>query len=364
MTTTPPHRVGVLSFAHYHANFWSEVFAARGVLAGIWDDDVARGRDAGARFGTTHHASLDRLLERCSAVAVCSETSRHAELVDAAARHRVAVLCEKPLGTSLADCERIARTVDEHGLWFMQSFPKRFDPVTHRLREAVQGNEIGRVTLARVRHGHFYGLQPDFRDRWYVRRALSGGGALLDEGVHAADLLAHLFGTPQTVIAQTSSETLGLEVEDVGVAVYRWPSGLIGEIASSFTFAAADTSVELYGTQGTLLLAGVDLASRDITSERFLRRYVTGVASTGLGSDAKAGSDRKMGSDPAVRVWETLDMVPRFKVGHFHHQNAIAFVDALERGDPPPIPIADGVRAGRMIDAAYRAAASGTRVEV
>lgn len=336
-------RVGVLSFAHYHANFWSEVFAERGVLAGIWDDDAARGRDAAARFGTTHHTLLDGLLSQCSAVAICSETSRHADLVDAASRRKLAVLCEKPLGTSLADCERIARTVEDRELFFMQSFPKRFDPATHRLREAVQGGELGRITLARVRHGHFYGLQSDFRERWYVRPALAGGGALLDEGVHAADLLAWLFGTPQTVVAEVSHEALGLEVEDLGIAVFRWQSGLIAEIVSSFTFAAADTSVELYGTQGTLLLSGVDLASRDITGERFMRRYR---------------------HDQPQKRWEKLDVVPRFKLGQFHQQNAIAFVEALERGQPSPIPVTDGLTAGRMIDAAYRAARSGTRVTI
>ena len=45
-------QIGVLSFAHYHANFWSEVLAARGALAGVWDSDVTRGREAAARFGT------------------------------------------------------------------------------------------------------------------------------------------------------------------------------------------------------------------------------------------------------------------------------------------------------------------------
>ncbi len=336
-------RVGVLSFAHYHANFWSEVFAQRGALAGLWDDDIARGREAAARFGTTYHFSLDELLRCCTAVAICSETSRHAELVDAAARHRLAVLCEKPLGTSLDDCERIVRTVNEHQIFFMQSFPKRFDPATHRLRKAVQGGELGRITLVRIRHGHYYGLQPDFRERWYVQRALSGGGALQDEGVHAADLLAWLFGLPQTVVAQTSHDALGLEVEDLGIAVFRWSSGLIGEIASSFTFAAADASVELYGTQGTLLLSGVDLASRDVTQERYLRRYRI---------------------DQPDRQWETLDVIPRFKLGQFHQQNAIAFLEALEKGEPSPIPVAAGLNAGRMIDAAYRAAQSGLRVEV
>jgi myo-inositol 2-dehydrogenase/D-chiro-inositol 1-dehydrogenase len=343
MKAALPLRIGVLSFAHYHANFWTEVFAERGMLAGIWDDDTARGRDAAARFGTTHYGSLGSLLDQSTAVAICSETSRHAELVNAASQRGLAVLCEKPLGTSLADCEHIARIVEDRGVFFMQSFPKRFDAATHRLREVIQGGELGRITLARVRHGHFYGLQSDFRERWYVRRALAGGGALLDEGVHAADLLAWLFGLPETVVAQVSHEALGLEVEDLGIAVFRWASGLIGEITSSFTFAAADTSVELYGTQGTLLLSGVDLASRDITTERFMRRYR---------------------SDSSQKSWDTLDVVPRFKLGGFHQQNAIAFVDALEQGHPPPITIVDGLNAGRMIDAAYRSAQSGARVSV
>lgn len=336
-------RIGVLSFAHYHANFWSEVFAQRGVLAGIWDDDPDRGREAAARFSTTFHASIDALVERCDAVAICSETARHADLVDVAARRGLAMLCEKPLGATLADCACIVRTVEQHRVFFMQSFPKRFDPATHRLREAVRTGELGRITLARVRHGHFYGLQPDFRERWYVRRALAGGGALLDEGVHAADLLAWLFGMPRSVVAETSHETLGLEVEDAGIAVFRWDSGLIGEIVSSFTFAAADTSIELYGTQGTLLVSGVDLASRDITETGYLRRYRSG---------------------DAERRWQALDVVPRFKQGGFHQANALAFVDALEQRKPPPISVTEGYDACRMIDAAYRAAQTGTRVTI
>jgi predicted dehydrogenase len=331
----------VLSFAHYHANFWSEVFASRGVLAGVWDDDPARGLDAASRFGTAFEANLGKLLARCDAVAVCSETVRHAGLIDAAGERGCAVLCEKPLGVDAGDAERIARGVASRETWFMQSFPKRFDPATARLREAVTSGELGRITLARVRHGHFYGLQPDFAQRWYVRRALAGGGALLDEGVHAADLLRLLFGLPSSVVAETSDAALGLEVEDLGIATFRWPDGMLGEIVSSFTFAAADTSVELYGTRGTMLLSGVDLASRDITSSGFLRRFLL---------------------DAPERRWETLEGVPRFKIGEFHHQNAIAFVDALERGAPPPIPIGDGVAASRMIDAAYRAASSGVRV--
>jgi predicted dehydrogenase len=331
-------RVGVLSFAHYHANFWSEVLAARGVLAGVWDDDAARGRDAAQRFATTYYADLDALLAACTAVCICSETCRHAPLIERAAARGLAILCEKPLGTSLADAERIAAIVRRAGVVFMQSFPKRFDPVSHRLRALVASGELGRITLARIRHGHFYGLQPDFRERWYVDPAKAGGGALLDEGIHAADLLAWLFGLPQSVTAITSDGALGLEVEDLGVAVFRYASGLVAEVASSFTFAAADTSIELYGTRGTVLVSGVDLASRDITEARFVRIYRT---------------------DSGERRWQVEPLVPRFKQGEFHQQNALAFVDCLERGTPSPITVEDGVRAMKMIDAAYTAARAG-----
>lgn len=336
----PPVRVGVLSFAHYHANFWSEVFVSQSVLIGIWDDDEARGRDAAQRFATTWYADIDRLLSQCTAVAVCSETSAHRALIERAAARGLPVLCEKPLGTSVADAERIAAAVRAAKVPFMQSFPKRFDPVSHWLRDQVQAGVLGTITLARIRHGHYYGLQDDFRQRWYVQRALAGGGALLDEGIHGADLLAWLFGMPESVTATISDAALGLEVEDLAVATWRWTSGLLAELTASFTFAAADVSIELYGSKGTVLVAGVDLASRDITQTGFVRRYL---------------------ADVEPRRWETVPITPRFKLGQFHHQNALGFLDALTRDVPPPVTLEDGLNAMRMIESAYLAAATGVR---
>ena len=338
-----PVQIGVLSFAHYHANFWSEALAARGALAGVWDSDVTRGREAAARFGTDFFDNIDALLARCTGVAICSETVMHPELVECAARRGLAILCEKPQGIDLPSCDRIAQAVRAAGVPFMQSFPKRLDPVTAYLRAIVQSGELGRITLVRIRHGHFYGLEPDFATRWYTDPARSGGGALLDEGVHGADMLAWFFGMPQSVSAMVSNATLGLEVEDLGIATFRYASGMLAELTASFCLAAADTSIEMYGTEGTVLVSGVDLASRDITTEAFVRIF-----------------RRNQGE----RGWQKVPLVPRFKLGGFHQQNAVVFADCLERGELPPTSVEDGRRASAMIAAAYRAAQTGRLQEI
>ncbi|MBL8698796.1 MAG: Gfo/Idh/MocA family oxidoreductase [Alphaproteobacteria bacterium] len=337
-------RIAILSFAHYHANFWAEAFQAESDVAitAIWDDDAERGREAATRFGVPFVADLDTALAGCDAVAVCSETHAHVALIERAARAGRAVLCEKPLATDLAAAGRIAAAVAAGGIAFMQSFPKRFDPVSHALRRLVADGTLGRIGLVRIRHGHFYGLDPEFARRWYVDPARAGGGALLDEGVHAADFLCWTFGMPVGVIA-TASSSLGLAVEDQAIAVFDYADGMTAEIVTSFSFAAADISIEIYGTQGTALVSGVDLASRDISSGPFLRVYTR---------------------DQSTREWTNAELVPQFKRGRFHHQNAIAFAAALRTRQPPPVTLDDGVRALTLIVRAYEAIRTHSRIAI
>jgi predicted dehydrogenase len=253
------------------------------------------------------------------------------------------VLCEKPLATTLEDCDRIARAVARSGITFMQSFPKRFDPVNHELRRMVQEGELGRLSMVRVRHGHFHCLDSEFVKQWYLNPDLAGGGTLLEEGVHGADFLRWLLGEPESVSATIAGEALGLRVEDAAVAVFRFPGGVLGELATSYSFTAADNSVELYGTGGTAVVSAVDLASRDITREAFVKIFRVG---------------------QAERRWTISPIVPRFKTGGFHQQNALHFLEALARGMPPSITLEDGRRAVEMILAAYAAARTGRTQEI
>ena len=335
-------RIAMLSFAHYHANFWCEAFNedAGRPLACVWDDDVERGREAAARFGVPFQPDLSAALAACEAVAICSETAKHVALAQAAAAAGRHMLCEKPTARTLAEADAIAAAVQRAGVMFMQSFPKRLDPASHALKALVESGRLGRIHLARIRHGHGYGLDPEFRRRWYVDPQAGGGGALLDEGVHGADLLNWFFGLPQSVTAEIATPFGPLGVEETGVATFRYADGMIAELTASFLLPAADVSIEFYGDRATALLSAVDLASRDITAGGFLR----------VSCDDSQG-----------KRWEVIDVTPRFKKGRFHHQNALAFLACLRSGAPPPAGLAEGRAALAMIMAAYEAARTGAR---
>ncbi|MCE2494414.1 MAG: Gfo/Idh/MocA family oxidoreductase [Alphaproteobacteria bacterium] len=348
----PPVRFGVLSFAMYHANFWSRAVADSelATLVGIWDDSAGRGEAAAKEYGTAYWADLDALLGACDAVAITSETLNHVELAERAAARGCHILVEKPLATTMEGCDRIQAAVERAGVSFMQSFPKRFDPVNHELKRLVDEGELGRITLMRVRHGHLYGLMSGgAHSGWPQDPVLSGGGSLLDEGVHGADFIRWMLGEPDAVMA-TIAYPMGHRVEDLGLAIFTYDNGPVCELASSNTFAAGDNSVEIFGTGGTAVLTGVDLASRDVTEGAYLK--VCRLTEENL-------------RDVTTRRWTVSDIVPRFKTTpQFHQQNPLRFLDALTKGVAPPNTMEDGRRSLQMILSAYESARTGRTVRI
>lgn len=335
-----PIRFGILSTAHYHANFWAEAVneIEDAALVGVWDDDSGRGAVAAERYATRYYPVLADLLAACDAVGITSETSLHADLVEVAAAAGVHVLCEKPMATSAADCDRIQAAVRRAGIVYMQNFPKRHDPVNQELVDRVQRGDLGRIALARVRHGHAHGRDASFVGQWFVNPSLSGGGTLIDEGIHAADFLLWLLGNPVSVSATISNRLLNLPVEDTALALVTFASGAIAEICTSWSFHAAEQSVEVYGAEGAALLSGVDLASKPFAKLPYLRVYQ---------------------SSSCTGVWDGSATTPNFVSGNFHQAGPRHFIHCLRTGAAPPVDAAVGRHSVDLILAAYAAARTG-----
>lgn len=338
-------RFGILSFAHYHGNFWAQAIneSADAELVGIWDDDPARGQEAAEKYNTAFFGDLGTLLEKCDAVGITSETVKHIELIEAAAAAGCHILLEKPMAMTVAECQKIRAIVTANHITLMQNFPKRYDPVNHALVERVQNGSLGKIAMVRIRHANYHlrELGHSAAAEWFGNPALSGGGALLDEGIHAADFLLWLLGEPTQVFATHSNAALGLGLDDTGIAVFKYANGAIAELVSSGTFIAAHESVEVYGTEGSAILTGVDLASRDFSDLPYLRFF-------------KYGDERGK--------WEGSDITPNFKKGYFHQHGPLHFIKVLRGEAEPIVSLEDGWKSLAMIEAAYQSAATGQAV--
>ncbi|MBK7470160.1 MAG: Gfo/Idh/MocA family oxidoreductase [Betaproteobacteria bacterium] len=223
-------RIALLGVEQPHANFWQAAIrgSPHAEVAGVYSDTPGLAASFAEKYGFAATGDLPALIDAADAVAICSVTTRHADLIEMAAAKGRKILCEKPLATSIAHLDRIERAVADAGVFFMQGFPKRYDPVNHEIKRIVDSGRLGPIHCVRVRHGHPVGvINPAFAQSWFTDPALGGFGALLDEGCHACDFLRWLFGEPESVICMTAGESLGLRVEDVGIAVYRFPGGLL-----------------------------------------------------------------------------------------------------------------------------------------
>ncbi len=342
-------RTALLSFAHDHAHHWARALRRDpgAHLAAIWDDNPERGAVAAARYGVAFEARLEELLARSDvdAVGICSENRHHAELTIAAARAGKHVLCEKPMAPTLGECDAMLAACEAAGVTYMQAFPQRHDPSNLKITALLAEGRIGRVLTARKRHGHG-GLLLGWFDppdmAWFLDAKRAGGGALLDEGIHAADVLRWFLGDPLRVWAQVQQFTPGLGVEDNAVAVYEFPGGVRAVLETSWTWLAGTLTTEIYGDAGTILQQGNDCASTEILSEVVPRLMVY--------------SRRN-----ALPGWY-LDTDGATQFEQYHEEVARQFARCLREGGPPPVTGEDGRAALAMILAAYEAARTGRTV--
>src|SRR5204862_6582373 len=101
--------------------------------------------------------------------------------------------------------------------------------------------------------------------RWRGTKALDGGGAMMNQGVHTVDLLLWLFGPVKRVFAKTAAKLHAIAVEDTAVAVLEFENGALGTLeAATSAYPGYSRRIELTGSNGTLILDGDDLTAVDL----------------------------------------------------------------------------------------------------
>jgi predicted dehydrogenase len=221
--------------------------ARRGVMAAVG----SRTAEAAEMFARTYHiseahGSYEGLVTDpgIDAVYVSLPNSMHHEWTIrsiAAGKH---VLCEKPLAANLAEAEEMVDAADRHGRVLVEAFMYRSHPLTHAVRRAVAGGEIGQLKL--IRTSFCYRTT---RVRENIRfNATLAGGALMDVGCYCLDF-TRLFTGAEPVAVQATGHVHETGVDDLATGVLGFAGGLVASFTCGMT-VQADNTAYLCGTEG------------------------------------------------------------------------------------------------------------------
>lgn len=251
--------VAVLGAAHIHLD------DAAGVLRShpdvrvrhLWDHDTERAERWADAVGAHPCADLDSAVETAdvTGVLIYSETSRHGELMTAAAERGLAVFVEKPLAASLVEAEAIPAALLARARPWSTGFFVRYGDAFVRLREMVRGGAAGDVRRASVRVVHG-GLDAGWFDRDYrwMREPAEGGGGFFDLVVHCLDLVTWVFG-PFGRVVDVRLSPRGHH----GTAVLRTASGVDVDVEAGWEAPAPAIEMVVAGTTSVLTARGADL---------------------------------------------------------------------------------------------------------
>jgi UDP-N-acetyl-2-amino-2-deoxyglucuronate dehydrogenase len=303
-------------------------------IAAFHGRDPAKAEALAGRYGGRAFSSYEQFLAHrpMDLVVIGTPSALHAEQGIAAARRGLHVLVEKPIDVTVAKGEALVAAAEAAGVKLGVLFQDRLKPELLALRSFVEQGGIGRPLLASARVKWHRPPEYYAGSSWRGRRALDGGAALINQGVHTVDLLLWLLGNVRRVHGLTATTLHAIESEDIALALIEFESKAVATLeATTAAWPGYPRRVELTGTEGTLVVEGDRVVAAD------LRRPASGLV--------VAGGDGAAAASTAV----VADATP-------HRRMVEDFVRAIETGATPACAGREGLRSVAVVEAVYRAA--------
>lgn len=298
----------------------------RAVVVACADANESRARELAQSLNATAYSDAAAMFREqdLRAVSICTPPSSHEEIALAAFERALHVFCEKPLALNAEQAARMVDAACDAGRILMTAFCHRFQPTVLAAKRLLDSGRLGKVLMWRNR----FAGKINMEGRWFSDVSLSGGGTIIDTSVHSIDLFRFMVGEPTSVSA--GAATLGgeLAVEDTSALLLQTETGAIGIIEACWASPHSPSVIEVYGSSGTAIV--------DYSADR--TRYRT--------DDMKQWrTARAQGPD-------------RFTAEIRH------FIDCVLGRAQPIVTGEDGLKAARIVDAAYESVRQGCRVRV
>jgi UDP-N-acetyl-2-amino-2-deoxyglucuronate dehydrogenase len=333
--------IGAGNISETHARACQEVAGIH--IAAVYGANRARAAKLAELYGGVAYPELPAMLGHrpLDAVIIGSPSGLHAEQGIAAARAGLHVLVEKPLDVTVAAADRLIGEARSAGVRLGVLFQDRTQPSFVRLRELLISGALGRPLLASARVKWYRAPEYYTDSRWRGTRALDGGGALINQGIHTVDLLGWLLGPVRRVLAGSATLLHAIDVEDTTLAILEFENGVRASFeATTAAYPGYPRRVELSTTEGTIVLEHDRVIAADLRT-----------SIEGLLPDVDADTNRSA-SSPVVSDVRG-------------HQRLIEdFVSAIHEAREPLCSGVEGRRSLAVVEAIYESARRARAVDV
>ena len=319
--------------------------AGNAELVSVYDLDADANARLAAESGVEAARSQEELLAApADAVYVATPAHMHHDHVLACVQAGRHVLCEKPLGLSSSEIREMISACRKAGLRLGVGFMMRFNVYHQKLRDWIGEGKLGIPVLARGQMTCWY---PPIEGAWRQIPELGGGGALLDMGSHAVDVLEMLLGRTRSVFCRCTNLVHPYPVEDTALLMLEFESGACGTVEASFAVPdeASEFVLEVYGSRGAVK-----------------GKYSLGQAPGGKMQACLLGGAGEYDAQQDVvekRGFEPFELETR----NTYLAEIQEFSQAILDGRQAPVPGEDGLWNHAVIEAAYESARTGKPVE-
>ncbi|MDQ3187373.1 MAG: Gfo/Idh/MocA family oxidoreductase [Pseudomonadota bacterium] len=162
------------------------------------------------------------------------------------------LLIEKPLAATVQECEALVDAAERARVCLATGFTLRQTPAARLARQLIADGAIGQIDHIRAFHGHKGGK--DFGPAWITDHAMTGGGSLMDNGIHMIDMARWFLGGTETIMGLASNHSWHKNgCEDNGFVLMRNAAGQIASVQGSWTeWRGYRWRMEVYGTVGAI----------------------------------------------------------------------------------------------------------------
>ncbi|HYV86299.1 MAG TPA: Gfo/Idh/MocA family oxidoreductase [Patescibacteria group bacterium] len=257
------------------------------------------------------------ILDSIDAAIICTPPSLHHDIARHFLERGVHVLCEKPLTIQSEQARSLVALSRERDLLLMMASKFRYVDDIIKAKAIIESGILGRIVM----YENSFCSKISMQDRWNADRGISGGGVLIDNGSHSADIARYLLGPIVDVQAQNGIAWQGLDVEDTVRVQFLTQGGVIGTFDLSWTITKESPHyVQVFGSDGTLQIGWSGSKYRQDGSSKWVP--------FGSGYDKLKAFARQLGN----------------------------FVGCLKGRELPIISAEDSLASVQVVEAAYRSA--------